>query len=361
MTPVSEQRSSWRTSQADDDVEYEFKSVQALRGRESSAKAKWHNQGWEFVSENRGTLRTELNFRRVKPKTVGAYLLSFVAACRRLQPQTPWVLVASVALILVAGIIGVVVGTQSGGDTPNPSAAQATASSAPPAEPTVTGITVDELLDKLNSASMGGIKNGDQFRVTAELFESDAWGTGASGDFVVMLKAKEGADDLPVFVDESDANAWQDGTKVEMVVKTVQATINGETTDNWLKAQSAKTISGGTTKEAKEADTPQKSFDALSDYTKTINKGGEATVIDSIDPGSAEGVVHVNLNLGFASLSKLKAQATIKTMNGQLVDIAAENGLDRPIVKFYLADEVVAENRYLLDPWDVKFKGMLDG
>jgi hypothetical protein len=39
---------------ADDDVEYEYKSVQALRGRESSAKAKWQDQGWEFVSENEG-------------------------------------------------------------------------------------------------------------------------------------------------------------------------------------------------------------------------------------------------------------------------------------------------------------------
>ena len=58
--------------QVDDNVQYEFKSVQALRGRESSAKAKWQDQGWEFVSENRGTLRTELNFRRVKPKTFGA-------------------------------------------------------------------------------------------------------------------------------------------------------------------------------------------------------------------------------------------------------------------------------------------------
>jgi hypothetical protein len=132
---------------ADDNVQYEFKSVQALRGRVSSAKAKWQDQGWEFVSENRGTLRTELNFRRVRPKTFGAYLLSFVAAFRGTQPKTLLAVVASGALILVAGI-GIVVGTQSGGDTPNPSAAQTTASTAPPAEPTVTGITDDELLDE---------------------------------------------------------------------------------------------------------------------------------------------------------------------------------------------------------------------
>jgi hypothetical protein len=342
--------------QADDNVQYEFKSVQALRGRESSAKAKWQDEGWEFVSEHRGTLRTELNFRRVKPKTFGAYLLSIVATFRRMQPKTQFVVVASGALILAAGITGIVVGTQSGGDTPKPSAAQSTASTAPPAEPTVTDITVDELVDRLNS---GGIKVGDQFRVTAELVGSDYWTTGASGDFFVMLKTKEGAD-LEVFVDESDANGWQDGTKVEMVVKVVEATINGETTDGWFEAQSAKTISGGTTKEAKEADTRQTLFDALSDYAKTINNGAGATVIDSIDRGSAEGVVHVNLNLGFASLSKLEAQTSIKTMNGHLVDIAAENGLDRPMVKFYLADEEVAVNRYLLDPGDVKYKGILD-
>ncbi len=230
---------------SDDDVQYEFKSVQALRGRESSAKAKWQDQGWEFVSENRGTLRTELNFRRVKPKTFGDYLLSFVAAFRRLQPKKQLVLVASGALILVAGIIGIVVGTQGGGDTPNPSAAQTTASTAPPAEQTVTGITVDELVDKLNSPNSDGIKVGDQFRVTAELSGSDYWTTGASGDFFVTLKTKEGSD-LIVFVDESDADAWQDGTKVEMVVKMVEVTIKGETTDGWLEAQSAKTISGGT-------------------------------------------------------------------------------------------------------------------
>jgi hypothetical protein len=119
------------TPEADDNVQYEFKLVKALRGRESNAKAKWQREGWELVSENRGTLRTELNFRRAKPKMIGDYLLSFVAGFRRMQPKT-LVLFASCALILVAGSIGFAVGTQSGGDT---------------AEPTVTRITDDERVD----------------------------------------------------------------------------------------------------------------------------------------------------------------------------------------------------------------------
>ena len=61
-----------------------------------------------------------------------------------------------------------------------------------------------------------------------------------------MVETDEGANDFEVFIDESDANGWQDGTKVEMVVKVVEATIRGETTDGYFEVQSAKTISGGT-------------------------------------------------------------------------------------------------------------------
>lgn len=147
------------------DTRYEFKSVQALRGRVNSAKEKWQSQGWELVSENRGTLRTELNFRRVKPKTLGSHVLSIVATLRRLQPKSPQVLVASCALIMAVGTVGIVVATRSGGDSPNPSAAQTPASTAPAADPTspsavqtpaptapaaqptVTDTAVDELID----------------------------------------------------------------------------------------------------------------------------------------------------------------------------------------------------------------------
>ena len=138
-------RSERRT--AGDNAQYELKSVQVLRGRESSATARWHNQGWEFISENRGTLRTELNFRREKPKTLGAHLLGIVAALRRLQPKTQSALVAGCALVLLGGVIGTVLGTGGEGQSPKRSAAQPVAPAAPPAEPTVAGIADDELLE----------------------------------------------------------------------------------------------------------------------------------------------------------------------------------------------------------------------
>jgi hypothetical protein len=153
---------------ADDNRPYELKSVQALRGRESSAKAKWQNQGWEFVSENRGALRTELNFRRVKPKTVGAHLLSVVAAFRGMQPKTRLVLVASCALILVASIIGIAASAQSGGDTPKPSATQTATSTAPSAEPadtSTTGAQPSETASETSEADASASSEPDAERV----------------------------------------------------------------------------------------------------------------------------------------------------------------------------------------------------
>ena len=127
--------------------------------------------------------------------------------------------------------------------TEAPTEADAPSVEPTPADPMVTDITVDELLNKLNSGEMGGIKVGDQFRLAGELFMSDLWMTGAgSGEYSVLLKAQDGAQDLPIFVKESDAVGWQDGTKIEMVVAMVEVTINGETTDGWLRVQSAKRL-----------------------------------------------------------------------------------------------------------------------
>lgn len=221
------------------EVAYETKSVKTVRGMEARTRATIEKEGWEFVSQSKGTLRSELIFRRPKPKT-------------------PWKVVWIGGGLLVLPIIALLIFNALGGGgstsdaaetspMPTPSQNTPTQVSTPSAEPApapapVTDTTVDELLDKLNSAEMGGINLGDRFRLTGELFRSDLWTTGASGDYFVMLKARGGAQDLPVFVEESDAAGWQDGTKVEMIVEMVEATINGETTDGWLRAQAVKTI-----------------------------------------------------------------------------------------------------------------------
>lgn len=231
-------------------VKYETKSVKTVRGIEARTRAKLENEGWEFVSQTQGTLRSELNFRRPKPEIplkligIGGGLLALV-----------------IVVLLITNALGGGDSSSNGAETlpsATPSQVAPTAASAPsqaastpastpsaepvPAAPVVTAITVDELLDKLNSGKSSGIKVGDRFRLTGELFMSEVWSTGATGEYNVLLKAHGGADDLSVFVDKSKAAGWRAGTKVQMIVEMGEATINGETTDGWLRALSVDTI-----------------------------------------------------------------------------------------------------------------------
>lgn len=232
---------------SDTDVKYDTETVKVIRGTEGKTISKREGDGWELVSQNPGKLRSELVFRRPRPKT-------------------PWRVLAIIGGVLVVlfvfiGIMAALSNEDGDADPASvetPSAQAVTPSNEPPAEPEESapveedsatevsdGVStaVDELLDKLNSAGMGGIKTGDRFTLTGELFMSDLWMTGASGDYFVMLKAQGGAQDLTVFVDEAEASGWTDGTIVEMTLEAVDATIDGETSSGWLRAVSSKKIS----------------------------------------------------------------------------------------------------------------------
>ena len=48
-------------------VKYETRSAKTVRGMEARTRAKLEKEGWEFVSQTQGTVRSELTFRRPKP------------------------------------------------------------------------------------------------------------------------------------------------------------------------------------------------------------------------------------------------------------------------------------------------------
>lgn len=105
-----------------DDVQYEFTSVQAIRGNVSRTIAKWQEDGWELDSQRQGALRTELTFRRVKPTGPWQQLVAFIAAhwagFGRLGPRTQQLLLAvSGGLVVLAVVVGMVVANQASGGT----------------------------------------------------------------------------------------------------------------------------------------------------------------------------------------------------------------------------------------------------
>lgn len=241
-------------------VKYETRTLKCVRGMESRTAAKWEAQGWEVVSQTSGRISSELTLRRPKPKT-------------------PWVLVCSLfggvaVVIVVIIIVNAVTGgsntadpypevssshsaqsepaeeepsagpSESGSEAPaDPEPTESAANDALVVGPDVEDTTVDELLDRLNGAGMGGIEVGDQFRVTGTLAGSEYWFTGATGDYIVNLAAYEGANDLQVLLaDASLANDWTDGTVVDFVLQNVDKTIDGETTDGWMQVVEATSV-----------------------------------------------------------------------------------------------------------------------
>jgi hypothetical protein len=121
-----------------DGVRYEFTSAQAIRGNVSRTIAKWQEAGWELDSQRQGALRTELTFRRVKPKGPWQQLLAFIAThwagFGRLRPRTQQLLLAVLGgLVVLTVVVGMVVANQASGGT-NGSAAPATEPAAVPSD-----------------------------------------------------------------------------------------------------------------------------------------------------------------------------------------------------------------------------------
>lgn len=97
-----------------DDIKYEYKSVQAVRGMEKRSIAKVQQKdGWELVDQTHGTLRTTLNFRRVKPE---AFQSKAWDAFRALAPAKQLALAAAAAVLLVIAVVGIGIADRDSGD-----------------------------------------------------------------------------------------------------------------------------------------------------------------------------------------------------------------------------------------------------
>lgn len=112
---------------AGDDVQYEFTSARALRGTETRTIAKWERDGWELHTRTPGTVRTELTFRRVKPKNPWQKCVALLAAhwpaFGRLTATTQQFALAAVGGLVTLVLVGAVVAAGVlGGGTAQPAA-----------------------------------------------------------------------------------------------------------------------------------------------------------------------------------------------------------------------------------------------
>lgn len=112
-----------------------------------------------------------------------------------------------------------------------------------------------------------------------------------------------------------------------------------------------------------EASTPTEKVD-LDNYYNSVqaaidemnNKTGDTLSMErtSITPG-----IKINLSPLIASYSVSDQRAIIGALNETFYNIAKNNGVNSPRFYYYIDNEEIAVNRYIMDPSSVKFKGIL--
>jgi hypothetical protein len=126
-----------------DETKYEYKTVQTVRGTDGLVISKMQKDGWEFVEQSQGTLRSTLTFRRPKK-------------------PLPWPLIGAAAAGLV--ITAIVIGTAtalSDGDEKKDEAAKPTAAASEKASamptPTAAEPAAAEVITPENSAEFAAL------------------------------------------------------------------------------------------------------------------------------------------------------------------------------------------------------------
>ncbi|MFE7889763.1 DUF4839 domain-containing protein [Streptomyces sp. NPDC057412] len=105
-----------------DEIKYEYKTVQTVRGTDGLVTSRMQRDGWEFVEQSQGTLRSTVTFRRPKK-------------------PIPWPLIGAGAAVLaiIALVIGIAAALSDGGEQRDEAAKPSAAvSEEPSATPTAT-------------------------------------------------------------------------------------------------------------------------------------------------------------------------------------------------------------------------------
>ena len=112
-----------------------------------------------------------------------------------------------------------------------------------------------------------------------------------------------------------------------------------------------------------ETSTPTEKVD-LDNYYNSVqaaidemnNKTGDTLSMErtSVTPG-----IKINLSPLIASYSVSEQRAIIGALNETFYNIAQNNGVNSPKFYYYVNNEEIAVNRYIMDPSSVKFKGVL--
>lgn len=148
-----------------DEIKYEYKTVQTVRGTDGLVISKMQKDGWEIVEQAQGMLRSTLDFRRPK-KPLPRFLIGAAVG----------------SLVLLVIVIGVAAALEEGGEKKGESNKQtvATASAEPSATstPAAAGSAAAEVITPQNNPEF------------AALLKTPDYCDSANSDFATKYKGK---------------------------------------------------------------------------------------------------------------------------------------------------------------------------
>ncbi|MFD7677040.1 DUF4839 domain-containing protein [Streptomyces sp. NPDC060187] len=127
-----------------DEIKYEYKSVQTVRGTDGLVISKMQKDGWELVEQAQGMLRSTLDFRRPK-KPLPRLLIGTAVG----------------GLVILAIVIGVAAALEDGGEKKDesnkPTAATASAERSSTSTPTTPGSAAAEVITPQNNREFAAL------------------------------------------------------------------------------------------------------------------------------------------------------------------------------------------------------------
>lgn len=127
-----------------DEIKYEYKTVQTVRGTDGLVISKMQKDGWELVEQSQGMLRCTLDFRRPK-KPLPRLLIGTAVG----------------GLVILAIVIGVAAALEDGGEKKDesnkPAAAPASAEPSATSNPTTPGSAAAEVITPQNNQEFAAL------------------------------------------------------------------------------------------------------------------------------------------------------------------------------------------------------------
>ncbi|MDQ0958318.1 hypothetical protein QFZ66_002196 [Streptomyces sp. B4I13] len=127
-----------------DEIKYEYKTVQTVRGTDGLVISKMQKDGWELVEQAQGMLRSTLNFRRPK-KPLPRLLIGTAVG----------------GLVILAIVIGVATALEDGGEKKDesnkPTAVTASAERSATSTPTTPGSAAAEVITPQNNREFAAL------------------------------------------------------------------------------------------------------------------------------------------------------------------------------------------------------------